>query len=29
MEGAHNAARVKLLGVLVQVHGPWVIKFER
>ena len=29
MEGAHNAARVKLHGVLVQVHGPWVIKFER
>jgi hypothetical protein len=29
MEGADNAARVKLLGALVQVHGPWVIKFER
>ena len=29
MEGAHRAARVKLHGVLVQVHGPWVIKFER
>jgi hypothetical protein len=29
MEGAQNAARVKLHGVLVQVHGPWVIRFER
>ena len=29
MEGAHNPARVKLLGVLVQVHGPWLIRFER
>jgi hypothetical protein len=29
MAGADNAARVRLLGVLIQVHGPWVIKFER
>jgi hypothetical protein len=29
MNGADNASRVKLLGALVQVHGPWVIKFER
>ena len=29
MEGAHSAARVRLLGALVQVHGPWVIRFER
>lgn len=29
MQGAHNAARVKLHGVLVQVHGPWLIRFER
>jgi hypothetical protein len=26
---AHTAAPVKLLGVLIQVHGPWVINFER
>lgn len=29
MEGAHNAARVKLVGALVQVHGPWEIRFRR
>jgi hypothetical protein len=29
MAGAENASRVRLLGTLVQVHGPWVIKFER
>jgi len=29
MAGGHDAARVKLLGALVQVHGPWVIRFER
>ncbi len=29
MESAHNAARVTLLGALVQVHGPWEIRFRR
>ena len=29
MEGARNATRVTLLGALVQVHGPWVIRFRR